>query len=568
MKLLCVSAFAIKITTANAPVHGPYCDVERDDIRFFGSGGDAGRVELCHESTWRYVCADPKQWSMETATVACRQLGYQSAFMAKPASLMAFGETVDSGVKDAGIFLRHCQGDEQSLRNCELDYSSVDCTIHQTVGAACSTSASNSASSTYPSVLKEKVRNYITDMETLFFSDKVRREQQWGNLTSETDDVIEVTAENIVRMTPTEMKGIPAPFEDVEAINEAYVFPEAATKTFEKIQADFTKSIINVETSPMKLLQDAGTQIHWSPFGLDFSPMFTPPMTLTQVKSVLEKSPLVETVRDLYLSANQHNALHWHLDAPYRYYTEPDENISSDPVARKIFDTLQQDGIVLIDDFGGNIDDIIRLADESLSNDSLYLKNETSIAGGGSILTSRREISPLAEILIHNQTLASVINAYQGPSILHGYKVTRLTTDLKTTDQYNAGMYHHDRVGRRIKLFVFLHDVDCEMGHPTRVAVGSHKLHYYKTEDYPMTRFTNDCVEQNFEIRKGCGKRGGGFLFDTHTLHKGTVEGDRERTVVIAEYHHIAKCAYTKKHNLGIPCPGGDIYRADAPLSM
>ena len=74
------------------------CDVERDDIRFFGSGGDAGRVELCWRSTWRYVCvAQQQEWSLATAAIACRQLGYRSAFMADTAARMAFGATVNSG---------------------------------------------------------------------------------------------------------------------------------------------------------------------------------------------------------------------------------------------------------------------------------------------------------------------------------------------------------------------------------------------------------------------------------------------------------------------------------------
>mmetsp|Transcript_24030 Transcript_24030/g.33747 ORF Transcript_24030/g.33747 Transcript_24030/m.33747 type:complete len:129 (-) Transcript_24030:286-672(-) len=127
-------------------------------------------------------------------------------------------------------------------------------------------------------------------------------------------------------------------------------------------------------------------------------------------------------------------------------------------------------------------------------------------------------------------------------------------------------MYHHDRVGRRIKLFVFLNDVDCEMGHPTKVAAGTQNILYYKTEVYPVTRFRDEYIQSNYDIIRGCGKRGGGFLFDTHTIHKGTVEGDRERTVVMAEYHHVAKCAYTKAYNMGLPCPGGDIYRTDAVL--
>ena len=77
-----------------------------------------------------------------------------------------------------------------------------------------------------------------------------------------------------------------------------------------------------------------------------------------------------------------------------------------------------------------------------------------------------------------------------------------------------------------LKLFVFLHDVDCTVGHPTKVAAGSHRMLFYKTEDYPVTRVTDEYVEEHFpRIIKGCGRRGGGFLFDTHTLHKGTVFG-------------------------------------------
>ena len=45
-----------------------------------------------------------------------------------------------------------------------------------------------------------------------------------------------------------------------------------------------------------------------------------------------------------------------------------------------------------------------------------------------------------------------------------------------------AGLWHHDRVGNRLKAFVFLHDVDCDEGHPTEVAVGSHLMNYYRTD--------------------------------------------------------------------------------------
>lgn len=563
MFLRLCTALSVLVSTAS----GSSCDVERDDIRFFGSGGDAGRVELCHESTWRYVCSS-QQWSLATANVACRQLGYKSAFMADTASAMAFGESVDSGVVDAGIDILQCQGDEQTLRDCRLKVDSASCTIHEAVGAACSTATSDTASSTYPAAIKGEVKRYMTDMASWYASEKERLHQhkfRSDEVTIGTDiQQRECVAEGQSTL------GVPTPFRDGGAINEAYIFPDFVSNTYEQIETDFNRSMTMIQAGPvMTLLQETLSKIRWNAFGMDFSDFFPPPMTLAQTKDIMRQSRSLEAVRDLYLSANQHNAIHWLLDSPYRYYSQPAEGpLLHDPSAKKMFDTLQRDGMVVIDDFGANIDAIVKQAETALTGDSLFRKNETSVAGGGSIITSRKPIPKLEDLLIHNRTLTSVINAYQGPSILHGYKVTRLTKGLKSTDQYNAGMYHHDRVGRRLKLFVFLNDVDCEVGHPTKVAAGSQNLLYYKTEDYPITRFADDYVENNYEIVKGCGRRGGGFLFDTHTIHKGTVQGDRERTVVIAEYHNIAKCPYSKEHNLGIPCPGGDLYRVDAPLTM
>ena len=76
-----------------------------------------------------------------------------------------------------------------------------------------------------------------------------------------------------------------------------------------------------------------------------------------------------------------------------------------------------------------------------------------------------------------------------GTSIrLDGYKLAKLnptvTSDMEKS--YVASRWHHDRTGRRVKLFVFLHDIDCEKGHPTRVAIGTRNLVYYRTETLPI----------------------------------------------------------------------------------
>jgi hypothetical protein len=491
------------------------------------------------------------------ANIACRQLGYRSAFMANKASNMAFGESVDSGVVDPGIYVLHCQGDEQSLRDCQLQVDSASCTVHEAVAAACSTAASDSAASTYPVAIETEVQAYMMEMAIWHAAERARLQQEKS----------ETKQECVTKGEESLLQGIPTPFHDVQAIQEAYLFHDFVTTAFEQISMAFN-SPLKQDVSTIQLIQEALPKIRLSVLGIDFSGFFPSPMTLDQVKSVMQQSRSIEALKNWYLSSNKHNAIHWFLDSPYRYYSQPEEGLLSDRSSWNMFNELQRNGIVVINDFGADTESIVKQAEEALTGDPLYRKNETSIAGGGSIITSRRPIPHLIDLLAHNRTLVSVINAYLGPSILHGYKVTRLTKDLKSTDQYNAGMYHHDRAGRRIKLFIFLNDVDCDMGHPTKVAKGSQNILFYKSEDYPVTRFSDDYVEKNYEIIKGCGKRGGGFLFDTHTLHKGTVQGDRERTVVIAEYHHVAKCAYSKEYSLGIPCPGGDIYRTDTPLAV
>ena len=72
------------------------------------------------------------------------------------------------------------------------------------------------------------------------------------------------------------------------------------------------------------------------------------------------------------------------------------------------------------------------------------------------------------------------------------------------------------------------------------------------------SRFADAYVRQNYEIAKLCGPKGGGFIVDTHTLHRGAVEGSLPRTVIVGEYHSIGKCAAMDALKLGLPCPSGD----------
>ena len=157
------------------------------------------------------------------------------------------------------------------------------------------------------------------------------------------------------------------------------------------------------------------------------------------------------------------------------------------------------------------------------------------------------------------RSINDIASGYLGEAQLSGYKVVHIdTTTANDTESYVAGLWHHDRVGNRLKAFVFLHDVDCDEGHPTEVALGSHLLNYYRTDAMGASRFADAYVRQNYEVAKLCGSKGGGFVVDTHTLHRGAVEGSLPRTVIVGEYHSIGKCAAMDALKLGLPCPSGD----------
>jgi hypothetical protein len=70
-------------------------------------------------------------------------------------------------------------------------------------------------------------------------------------------------------------------------------------------------------------------------------------------------------------------------------------------------------------------------------------------------------------------------------------------------------------VGRRLKLFVLLHDVDCERGRPTQLALGSHRLHYYQSATFPFSRYTDAAVRAEYRVHTACGHAGQAYLFDT-----------------------------------------------------
>uniref|UniRef100_A0A6U3TEL4 SRCR domain-containing protein n=2 Tax=Ditylum brightwellii TaxID=49249 RepID=A0A6U3TEL4_9STRA len=576
------------VVTANDVTSSSYprssCDPTVDTIRLYGGSGDAGRVELCHDSKWRYVCSStassspstPSVWNTTNAAlVACKQLGHKTARMAELANDMAMGETVDSGVdpSDGGMRILSCKGHEEDLKECEWIVDSK-CQIDEAVGAACTSAPPPGFYGDETGTAEQKARIIMDEMwewekmiQATFQmkisnarNDEIRMEGK--TCQSAGDDTCTTTKEPKNYVVPD---GIPNALHDMELIKSAFLYPEGVSETYSDLRERFSLFVSPSNVSKNEDdLSKALPKLQWNAYGVNLANFFSSSST-EEVKDKLLNSPDLASIYDIYLSSNAHNAIHYYLDSPYRYRTAAPSNLDAKTAEK--FEILQRDGIVMFDDFGGDINAIIEQAMASVTGPvHLKLKNETIASSGGAVITSRIPIAPLEDLLLRDPTIKALVEAYQGPSMLHGYKTTRMTSVLESVSQYNAGAYHHDRVGRRLKLFLFLHDVDCTEGHPTRVAAGTNNVLYYRTEAYPSTRFDDDYVQSNYKIIQACGKKGGGFLFDTHTLHKGTVEGKDERTVVIAEYHNVAKCSFSHESGFGLPCPGGDMYRVDAPL--
>ena len=54
------------------------------------------------------------------------------------------------------------------------------------------------------------------------------------------------------------------------------------------------------------------------------------------------------------------------------------------------------------------------------------------------------------------------------------------------------------------------------------VANASHRTHYFTYDWLKGSRFADKYIRENYDVVPMTGKRGGGFIFDTNAIHKGT----------------------------------------------
>jgi len=142
---------------------------------------------------------------------------------------------------------------------------------------------------------------------------------------------------------------------------------------------------------------------------------------------------------------------------------------------------------------------------------------------------------------INNSTILQIVKGYLGPDATIGFVEAFRLRANPDTEEYPSGVWHHDRVGKRLKLFVLLHDVLEGSGRPTQIIEGSHHSLYYSHTVFTARLKPPHAIRQG-NVVKLAGRRGDAYLFDTNALHRGSYgTGLLDRDAIVYEFSSWAK---------------------------
>jgi len=151
--------------------------------------------------------------------------------------------------------------------------------------------------------------------------------------------------------------------------------------------------------------------------------------------------------------------------------------------------------------------------------------------------------------VLKNRTVRNIVKAYLGSDAAFGRVVyTRLDQRIKSARDFVSGTFHHDRLGRRLRLFVLLSNSSAKTGRPLVVARGSQHLIYpqYLCDQQPIafhcaSHFTERFVHERFDLDAVGGLEGEAYLFDTNTIHRGSPGEGKERQTIMFTFGSAGK---------------------------
>ena len=168
-----------------------------------------------------------------------------------------------------------------------------------------------------------------------------------------------------------------------------------------------------------------------------------------------------------------------------------------------VHERLHADGFARVDDWGFDIN--------MLEAQCLATLSRSKADGGGQDI-------PIPELqsILGNSSIAGLITGYLGASVRydgHVIKNTPAAWSKAKMRSFPAGRWHHDRCGRRLKMFIYLSNVTSR-SHPTTIAAGTHNTMYYShsPQFFDFSRYSDDHVRKHRRVEAMHGRRGGGFI--------------------------------------------------------
>ena len=215
---------------------------------------------------------------------------------------------------------------------------------------------------------------------------------------------------------------------------------------------------------------------------------------------------------------------------------------------------LERDGWTRIDDYGLDMKALSTQVSKALAS------TPPSTGDKAAPIKTSQATLPALEPLLRNKTIAKLISDYfGGPARYDGHTILQLLPSA-TAKTYASYQWHHDRCGRRLKLWVYVHDIPDLSYHPTLVARGTQGNLYYSLDAGALSilsRYAGDYIESRHTIDAMTGVVGGGFIFDTNSIHSAAESpgSEQTRTAIILEFHPHHKIGALKKAGLSNPCP-------------
>tara|TARA_B100000886_G_C20426966_1_gene494697 strand:+ start:14579 stop:15478 length:900 start_codon:yes stop_codon:yes gene_type:complete len=130
------------------------------------------------------------------------------------------------------------------------------------------------------------------------------------------------------------------------------------------------------------------------------------------------------------------------------------------------------------------------------------------------------------------------IKAYLGNNLKldHTYLSIFNTSNGLIQDCGSSGLFHHDSVGHRIKMFIPINS-EGTVNNPTIYIAGTNKTkwkNYDNSEKNGRIRIDNEILERNYKNAENLGITGDDILiFDTNGIHKGSYFPTKENRILI-----------------------------------